>query len=80
MAQIPQVPVHTSQSQLKIKSYIHLLDIKVLESRRHKRIERLNGPGVPGGGGGVLVSIIIAFMTTEMKGTFSDEAQTAAAK
>ena len=42
--------------------------------------ERLKGPGVPGGGDGILVSFIKVFITTEMKGTFSHEAQTAAAK
>ena len=42
--------------------------------------DMLNGPGVPGGGGGLFVSFSTVFMGTEMKGTLSGEAQTAAAK
>jgi hypothetical protein len=40
----------------------------------------VNGPGVPGAGGELFVSLSTVFIGTKMKGTLSGEDQTAAAK
>ncbi len=50
------------------------------ESLRIPSSDKLNGPGLPGGGCGLLVSFITVLSAKAINGTLSGELQTAAAK